>query len=214
MDYSKNKKFLKRLYDLRKEGKSYEEISNQLEIEFGQKHIRTTLRKYYENYVTNSYVIVSQLRKDKQEAINIVKDHSERISQKFSQIDSIVTSLLKKIQKIMMDMDDEVFMKQIPTLLAVCREILAQLYFLKKEQEKLVINQKNVIFSPLQINQLINKELNKLDSYKEENKLLIKKETKNKVNELVKNLTKKNKLPNGTITHDKILNLLLEHYEK
>ena len=214
MELRKNKEFLKRLYDLRKEGKNYEEISVELERDFGNKYHKETLKKYYEEYITNSYVIVSQLKENKQEAIGVVKDHSERIKIKFAQVDRIVTVLLRKIERMMGTMEDETFIKQVPTLLAVCREILSQLYFLKKEQEQLVINQKNIIYSPLQINQLINKELNNLENYKESNKLFIKEGTKKKFNELTRELIKKNKLPNGALTQDKIINLLIEAYKK
>ena len=211
MEFRKNKNFLKRLYDLRKEGKNYEEISIELEEEFGNKVNKITLSKYYNDYVTNSYVIVSQLKENKQEAIGVVKDHSERIKIKFAQVDRIVTVLLNKIEKMMGTMEDEVFIKQVPTLLAVCREILSQLYFLKKEQEKLVINQKNVIYSPLQINQLINKELNNLENYKEDGKIYIKKETKSKFDKLRTELAKQSKV---AITQDEIINLLVDDYKK
>ena len=210
MELRKNKVFLKKLYDLRNEGKSYSEISLEFEEEFERKIPPPTLSKYYDNYVSKSYVIVNQLDEGKEDAVDVVKDHSKRIKEKFGQVDNIVTSLLNKIETLMLNMDDEKFMRQVPTLLAVCKEILSQLYFLKKEQEKLIINQKNVVYSPLQINQLINKELKNLDNYKEDDRLFIKKKTKTKFDKLKKELKKKNQ----GITQDEVVEFLVESYTK
>ena len=63
-------------------------------------------------------------------------------------------------------MPPEIYIKYAPTILAVCREVLSQLEFIKREQEKIIVNQKNVIYSPLQIVQ----EFNRLEEAKKKEK--------------------------------------------
>ena len=200
---TKNKKFLKRLYDLRKEGMDYKEIAAELDLEFGINLKSDTLKRYHDEYVAKSYVIVTQLSEEKKEAAGLVKDHTDRIGQKFKQIDRIVSKLILRTEQIMENLDQEQFVKHIPTLLAVCREILNQLYFLKKDQEKLVLNQKNITYSPLQINQLINKEIKNLDKYNKDGDINVTPKTKDRFLKLMKS---------QKTSSDNVLTLLIESY--
>jgi hypothetical protein len=45
----------------------------------------------------------------------------------------------------------------------VCREILNQLNFIKKEQSQVLVNQKNLIYSPLQIMNQVNQQITQLE---------------------------------------------------
>ena len=57
----------------------------------------------------------------------------------------------------------EMYLKHAPTIIAILRESLNQLMFVRREQEQITVKQQNLIYSPLQIIQ----EMNRIEDSKE-----------------------------------------------
>ncbi len=161
----KDPKLTKRIYKLRNEGMNWEDISREVEKEFGLTIFRETIKKMYDDYVTHSFVITASLKEDKRRAKELQIDWNKKLEEKFSLIDKMTNKFMKFLNELFEESlkeDDKLkYAKLIPMGLAVCREILNQLFFIKKQQEQIIFNQKNVIYSPLQIMNIINKELKK-----------------------------------------------------
>ena len=161
----KDPKLIKRIYKLRNEGMNWEDISREVEKEFGLTIFRETIKKMYDDYVTHAYVVTASMKEDKRRAKELQINWNQKLEEKFSLIDKMTNRFMKFLNELFEDSLKEEnklkYVKLIPMGLAVCREILNQLLFIKKQQEQIIFNQKNVIYSPLQIMGVINKEMKK-----------------------------------------------------
>ena len=165
----KDEDLLKQIYKLRThKGLTWENISMAVEEEFGVKLSKDTVKTYYENYVTRASVINNTLRDDKRRAKELGIDWNKKMEEKFELIDSNTNKLMQVLTKILdkalqdgTSQSEKKYITLIPSALAVSRELLNQMSFIKKQQEEIMFNQKNVIYSPLQIMSIINKELEK-----------------------------------------------------
>ena len=158
-------KLLKRIYKLRIEGLNWEAISQEVEKEFGLTIFRETIKKMYDDYLTHAHVVVASMKEDKRRAKELQIDWNKKIEEKFVLIDKMTNKFMKVLNDLFEESLKEEnkfrYVKLIPVGLAVSREILNQLHFIKKQQEQIIFNQKNVIYSPLQIMNVINKEMKK-----------------------------------------------------
>ena len=84
------------------------------------------------------------------------------MEEKLVEIDKWVSKLMKQMGKVFDEMINEGNLigqvKMVPTLLAICREILNQISVIKLQQEKIVVNQKNVVLNEMQVLQIVNKQ--------------------------------------------------------
>lgn len=158
-------KLLKRIYSLRNEGMNWEDLSQKIEKEYGLKIFRETIKSMYENYVTKAHVITAGLKKDRKESKEVMIDWNQKLEEKFLNIDRMTNKFIKFLDGLFDETsktDNKIIaLKVIPTALAVCREILAQLHFIKKQQEQIIVKQTNMIYSPLQIMNILNKQIEK-----------------------------------------------------
>lgn len=140
---------------------NWEDISREVEEKFELKIFRTTLRDMYTNYVTKANVITNQLQDGRSDAKEVMIDWNKRLMDKFIKIDELTNKLINFMDKLLdesLEEDNKAkYVKLIPTALAVCNSILNQLTFVKRQQEQIIISQKNVIYSPLQIMREISK---------------------------------------------------------
>ena len=88
------------------------------------------------------------------------EDLQKKMKKRFNKLVKFTDSLLDTFDEMKKNMPPEVYAKCIPTVLMVCREILNQLKYVR-EQSQLLVNQKNLIYSPLQIMNHVNAELEK-----------------------------------------------------
>ena len=163
----RNPDLLKRIYRLKVEGMSDSKVAEKIGEEFNVPIFRTTVKNLYNQYVKNAEVMASIIPEEKKGEEII--DWNSRMREKFKRIDDVTTTLLDKIVEAGENLPPEQYIKLAPALLATCREILNQLDFLKKEQEKLRLEQKKATYSPLQIMQVIDNE--KKISKKKEKKM-------------------------------------------
>ena len=75
---------------------------------------------------------------------------------KFERIEKITNSLLDAVEAIKKKLSVEMYLKYAPTIIAILRESLSQLAFIRNEQQQIIIKQQNLVYSPLQIMSQIN----------------------------------------------------------
>jgi hypothetical protein len=160
---------IKKIYELRTKGERWRSIGKIIFEEMGLKITDPTIKNIYNRFVAKNYVV--QGAKDGKFAQELISDYQRKMEARFTRITEITDDLMNTLMEIKKRMPPEVYVKYIPTTLLVCREILSQLEFIKKDQTQVLINQKNIIYSPLQIMNILNTELERLA---EEGKIEIK----------------------------------------
>jgi len=154
-------KVIKRVYELRTQGETYHNIAAIILEEFDLKISDPTIKNIYERYVAKNMVV--QGAKEGKLAQEIVPDYQAKMEERFNRVTQVTDDLMDTLTELKKNIPPMLYIKFVPTILMVCREILNQLNYIKKEQTQVLINQKNVIYSPLQIMNIVNNELIKLE---------------------------------------------------
>jgi hypothetical protein len=152
---------IKRIYDLRTQGEAFHSIANKILEEFNLKITDPTIKNIYERYVAKNMVV--QASKEGKLAQEIIPDFQRKMEARFERVTQVTDDLMDTLTEMKKNIPPILYIKFVPTILMVCREILNQLNFIKKEQTQVLINQKNVIYSPLQIMNIVNQEMIKLE---------------------------------------------------
>ena len=161
-----NPKVMKRIFELKSDGLSDSKTAEKIKEEFGISVFRTTIPIVYEKYVKKAEILSSLIPEEKREKFTTWND---KIGKKIESIDKATTTLMDKLEEVGKNLTPEDYIKLAPTILAVCREILNQIIFLKKQQEQMMIEQRKSVYSPLEILEILHKEQEK--KKKEEEKL-------------------------------------------
>ena len=118
----------------------------------------------------NLYYEYSASQKTKKETGQKVDDEWDKaMKDKFERIEKITNTLLDAVETIKDKLTPELYLKHAPTIIAILRESLNQLMFIRREQEQITIKQQNLIYSPLQIMQ----QINQLEKNKKEKEIII-----------------------------------------
>jgi hypothetical protein len=157
----KDPALIRRIYDLRTEGAPFQVISTTINEEYGTNITPPTTKAIYNRYVAKQLLVNAE--SEKIEAGEIAPDFQKKMDERFDRIAKVTDELMDLMQQLKKDLPSEEYVKYIPTVLMVSREILNQLAFIKKDQSQILVNQKNMIYSPLQIMQVLNKEIVKLE---------------------------------------------------
>ena len=140
---------LKRIFDLRNDRAGFNNIAKIISDEFNVNLTHPTAKNLYYEYAAN--------QKTKKESGEKVDDEWDaKLKEKFDRIERITNSLLDAVETIKDKMTPELYLKHAPTIIAILRESLNQLAFIRREQQEITIKQQNVIYSPLQLMQQIN----------------------------------------------------------
>ena len=152
----------KRVYQIRKRGANWEDVSSKVSKEFDKEVATSACKDLYNTHIARAEVISRTLCDDRKAALKVKFDWDKRMEEKLIEIDKWVSKLMNQMGTIFdkaVEADDyNVQVKLVPTLLAVCREILSQISVIKKQQENIVVNQKNVVLNEMQVLQVVNKE--------------------------------------------------------
>lgn len=145
-------KTVARIFELYEETKNFNEVTRRINEEFG---IDTTVR-----YITNCY------KKNKKREFIVDPSNTEFFENSFSETKQrwkeawdMMSWLVKQVRDFqdMLDEQDKnqrvlMAIKAIPQLTTLSKSIIEQLQFLRKETENIKINQKQFIYSPIQLN--------------------------------------------------------------
>jgi len=165
---------VKRIYELRTQGTTYRQIAVKILEEFGLKITDPTIKNLYDRYVAKNMIVAAA--KEEKRAVTVASDYQAKMELRFDKIVKVTDELMDTLTELKKNMPPALYVKFIPTILMVAREILNQLNYIKKEQNQVLVNQKNLIYSPLQIMNIVNTEIVKLEK---EGKIEIKDKAKN-----------------------------------
>jgi proline dehydrogenase len=150
-----NPKLREKIIELRTDGKTWEEISDKISSEFDVNPNSTYVSKIYHNEISKS-ITVDKPAKD------MFEKHRLELDKRYARVVKITDWLLEAIEKVRdefnsSDMEDIqkylAFIKMTPHILATSKAVLEQLDFIKQENEKIKLEQKNHIWSATQVNQ-------------------------------------------------------------
>ena len=125
---------LKKLYDLRAAGETFHAIGIKLNEEYGFKMTDPTVKSLYLKYVAKNLLVqnTKEIAQEQRVAGEIVPDYQKKMEERFDKIAKITDDLMDTLTEMKDNMEPEVYVKTIPTILMVAREILNQLNYIKK----------------------------------------------------------------------------------
>lgn len=161
-----NEQLLRKIYKLRTHGNlTWQQIADDIEVDIGKKINKDTIKNYYDTYVARANVITSSLKEDKRRAKEVTIDWNKRFIDKFELIDKTISTQLKRVESMLDDAynkgESKDYIKLLNSLLAISKDIQNQLVLIKRQQETIIVNQKNITYSPLQIMNVLSKEIEK-----------------------------------------------------
>ena len=122
----------------------FNNIANTISEEFDVSLTHPTAKNlYYE------YAATQKIKKETGEGTDVQWDNMLKV--KFERIERITNTLLSAVEKIQNDLTPEMYLKHAPTIIAILRESLSQLAFIRNEQKQIIMKQENMIYSPIQI---------------------------------------------------------------
>lgn len=149
-----NSKLRNKIVSLRREGIGWNKIAETIKKEFDVIVTSPTIKAIFEKEMAKtlkSPKVRDQFRADYQVI-------HERWTRAQNLLDKLLNAFDETYEKYR-ENPEHVFMRLGPTLINLIQEITRQLEFITKEQERIIIQQKNLIFSPIQINMQIHKHL-------------------------------------------------------
>lgn len=149
-----NPKLRNKIVSLRREGIGWNKIVETIYKDFGVKVTSPTVRIIFDREMAKtlkSPKVRDQFKADYQ----IIHERWTKAQGLLEKLEESFNKIYEKYR----DQPEIIFLKMGPTLLGLVREITNQLEFIKKEQERITIQQKNLYFTPIQINMQIHKHL-------------------------------------------------------
>ena len=153
----RNPELLKRIYQLRNENCGFNNIAKIISDEFNIDITHPTAKNLYYEYAATQNV-------KKQTGEIVDTDFEKILNDKFMRIEKITSSLLDAVETIKKDLTPELYLKHAPTIIAILRESLNQLAFIRTEQQQIIVKQQNLVYSPIKIMN----ELNRIEEQKKE----------------------------------------------
>ena len=143
----------KKIVQQRNNGASWNDISKLLNEEFDTNVSLPTLKKIFDEEVAKT-TLKSPKSRDMFKADYVrVKERYDRMCTTMDKLMNVIDKLFDKYG----DETPEIFLKFAPMINQSVQTIIRQLEFVTRSQEKIVNQQKNLIYSPIQINQTVDK---------------------------------------------------------
>lgn len=139
---------LQRIFELRNQKSGFNNIAKIISDEFHVNLTHPTAKNLYYEYAAKQK-IQQHLGEESDDRFDVL------LKEKFERIERITNTLLDAVETIKDKLTPELYLKYAPTIIAILRESLNQLMYIRREQEQITIKQQNLIYSPLQIMQQI-----------------------------------------------------------
>ena len=156
---------LKRIYELRNQGSGFNNIAQVVSSEFSVNITHPTAKNLYYEYAAKQKIKAATGSETTEEEIA----WDDMLKVKFERIEKITNSLLDAVETIKDKLTPEMYLKHAPTIIAILRESLSQLAFIRNEQKEIIIKQENMIYSPIQIMA----QLNQIEANKKKEKEIV-----------------------------------------
>ena len=129
------------------------EITRKIMEEFHLKITSPTVKKIYSKEIAKSSLVVSSNQKNMADATMTM------LNKRYERVCSLVDILCAKMEKLFKRLTPEQYLKYGPLLLATSKEVINQLDFVRKEQQRINFQTTNLIYSDVQIIKVIHKHL-------------------------------------------------------
>ena len=149
----------KLIVKLRKKGWVWRRIVEEIKKRFDVKISFPTAKAIFEKEVAKETLMRPKARDYIKGAYQSIQERYERACRWVDKLGNTIDQIYNKYG----EAAPEAFIKYAPIILATAREVLNQLEFLKREQERITLHQKNLIYSPIQIVNIVHKKLNELE---------------------------------------------------
>ena len=144
----------------RNSGNTWNAISERLKTQKNISACGLTVKKAYEKALAIT-VTRSPIARDNFKGLyNIVNERYERAVKWIDMLGDIIERLHEKVKE--GEISELALLKIAPVIQNNARSVLDQLRFIREEQEKITLQQKNVIYSPIQIINVLHNNLKKL----------------------------------------------------
>jgi len=159
-----NPELREEILKLRNKGYSFESIKDEINNKYELDISESTIRTIYEKELAKALTIDKLSNKN-------FDTYRKAMVARYDRIVKIADFLLEAIEEVRdrfessdMDKVDKyiAFIKMTPNITRALDQVLSQLEFLRKEDERIKIEQKNIIYSPIQINQYLQDSLGDL----------------------------------------------------
>jgi len=152
-------KLRQRIVKLKNRGLGWKAISEAIYKEFKVNVSTTGVKSIYEKELALGLAKSGKARESFEVACQAIEERYAKAVKWVDKLGSAIDSIYDRYGQ----SSPELFIKYAPVILAVAREVLNQLEFLKREQERISIYQKNLIYSPIQIVNIVHKKLKTLE---------------------------------------------------
>lgn len=148
------------MYDLRKQGLNYIQIADKMSTKFNTDIESSDISAVFKKEEIKAFAYGSD---DRRKNADYELQQLQGRYKKASEMVDWLTDSITKIKDSLSDLPPEEyaikFIKLTPVILATSKEILNQLEYVNKQQEKMSIEQKNMILSPIEVNIQMTKKL-------------------------------------------------------
>ena len=142
---------LQRIFELRNQGSGFQNIAQTITEEFKVSVTHPTAKNLYYEYAAKQ-----KIKQATGKDVEVGKEWDTLLTLKFERIEKITNTLLDAVETIKDKLSPEMYLKYAPTIIAILRESLNQLTFIRNEQKEIIVKQENMIYSPIQILAQIN----------------------------------------------------------
>jgi len=150
----------KRIVQMRNNGAVWKDIADTLKKEFDLSVSSPMLKKIFDEEVAKSTLRSPKFRDMFQADYIRIKERYDKMCDSMDKLMTIIDKLYDKYA----EDTPEIFLKFAPMINSSVQTILRQLEFATRSQEKMIVQQKNLIYSPIQINQKVDKLIRQYES--------------------------------------------------
>lgn len=151
----------RKVVELRNQGLSLDSIANKIKELYNITPTVPTIQKWYDEEIAFGLLASKKGPKTFDKYTDMMEERFGSIVETMDRLHKAANLLLDEFEARSKDDIDAYikFMKTSPMIIAIVKEIKDQIAFIREEQDRIKIEQKNFIYSPLQISQQFNKML-------------------------------------------------------
>ncbi|HUS51595.1 MAG TPA: hypothetical protein VMZ91_15620 [Candidatus Paceibacterota bacterium] len=161
LDEIRKKNISRRVFKLRREGKTWSDVADVVNDEFDEELSSVKVENLYDYYVALNEVILNTRDNERREAFKVNEIFDEEMKRMINAIKTKSMKHLKIADDLLVEAyeekDTKAYFRNLPVAIQLFRSILDQINFLNNRLQKIEINQNNLILNEPQILNIVNK---------------------------------------------------------
>jgi len=159
----RNLNIQKKISRLRVYGNSFEEITKIINKEFDKNYTSMQIKKLLDKYVAQSNVITNKMKSLKQEATSVRRGWEKEIDEMIELLNDRIKKYLSMADKFLDEAftsgNRRAFFNDLPAFNKLLKSLQDQIRLLRETQNKIQVNQQNLVLNKTQILQVVNQRL-------------------------------------------------------